>query len=340
MATELSEQQRHTMQWEQGPRNINSSPHKKPAGSSPASSPITKSPITKSPALLSKTSETARLQELARALKRGPAFLDGPNTLVFATGGTRKTQVGAIPAYECELSMPKDPTQIVYSARIADYRRWIPLVCAEQDNGRQRFRDRYTIEVIVPRDGEAIRDAKGMLHAPLEAEIQREWMRTAEAYQRQRKHIQLRNFAAKEPVSTAILLDSLRALPVKNVVLMLDRVCNCKSVNLAAMEAAEKIILEERCDEINAERARQQHQLEVAEGLVPAPKRQASEVGPFGETTDTHDIVYEVVKSGAGKGQTMPIRTWVPKSNLHSVGEEDDYEGPYFDSDRGIDWGN
>ena len=176
--------------------------------------------------------------------------------------------------------------------------------------------------------------------AALEAEIQREWMRTAEALQRQRKHIQLRDFAAKEPVSTGILLDSLRALPIKNVVLMLDKACNCKSVNVAAMEAAEKIILEERGDEITTERARQQHQLEVAEGLVPAPKRQSSEVGPFGETTDTHDVVYEVVKSGAGKGQTMPIRTWVLKSALHSVGEEDAYEGAYFDSGRGIDWGN
>ena len=299
-----------------------------------------KSPIAKSPALLSKTSEIARLQELARSLQRGPAFFDGPNTGVLATNGIRQTQMGAIPACECQLSMPKDLSILVYSARIADYRRWIPLVRAEQDNGRQRFRDRYIIEVILPREGEAIFDAKGFLKAPLDTEVRREWMRTAEALQRQRKHIQRRNFAAKEPVSTAVLLDSLRALPIKNVVLMLDKACNCESVNVAAMEAAEKIILEERGDEITTERARQQHQREVAEGLVPAPTRQSSAGGPFGETTDTHDIVYEVVKSGAGKGQTMPIRTWVPKSALHSVGEEDAYEGAYFDSGRGIDWGN
>jgi hypothetical protein len=301
--------------WDRSIKNSHRFPNR-PTGRSPASiakSPpsLKRSPIT-SPAFFPKTSEIERLHEIANALKRksnGPGFSLEPST-----------------------AARKGPAPVVH-----DYSRWIPLVRAEQDNGRERFRKRLLAEVIVPRCVD-LYDDKGELLAAHEAEIAREWEKTAAAYQRQRKDAELRRYAAKEPVSVETLLDSLRALPIKNVVIMLDSACNQESVNLDAMEAAEKIILEERGDEIDAERARQQHAFEVAEGIAPAPKRQASEVGPFGETADTHDIVYENVKSGAGKGQTVPLRTWVPKSKITPVAEDDLI--PYSDSWHGIDWGN
>ena len=291
--------------------------------------PPNKSSATRSPALLSKTNEVERLYELSRTLKRkgGPAF-------TMTTGGGRQTQVGLIPADECDLPVPRDPNVLVYSTRIEDYRRWIPLVRAEQIDGRQRFRERYIAEVIVPRCGDDLYDDKRKFKAALAEELQREWMRTADAYQRWKKARALRADAAKEPVSTAVLLDSLRALPIQKVVQMLDMQCNAESVNAAAMEAAERIIMQERGDAIAAERARLQHALEIEAGVAPAPKRQASERGPFGETTDTHDIVYVNEKSGAGKGQRMTMRTWVPKST--SVKPTDNDSVPYIDSWRGI----
>ena len=288
-------------------------------------SPQQGSPI-KSPVFLSKTSEIDRLHELSRSLKR-PAF-------DMAAAGGRQTQVGFIPADECDLRVPNNLDGLVYSARISDYRRWIPLVRAEREDGRQRFRERYLADVVVPR-GDDPYDAKGMLRDAIVAEIQREWMRTADAYQRWKKARALRADVAKEPVSTEVLLDSLRALPIQKVVRMLDMQCNSESVNAAAMEAAERIIMQERGDDIAAERARLQHALEVEAGVAPAPKRQASERGPFGETTDTHDIVYVNEKSGAGKGQRMTMRTWVPKSTIAKPTDDDD-SVPYIDSWRGI----
>jgi len=303
-------------------------PNGSPALDTKSSPSLHGSPI-KSPALLSKMGETERLRELTRALKRksGPAFQT-------TTISGRRTQMGLIPIDECDLRVPNDPNVLVYSARIGDYRRWIPLVCAERDDGRQRFRKRYLADVVVPR-GDDLHDAKGMLRTALEEELKREWMRTADAYQASKRRARaLRDQAANEPVSTEVLLDSLRALPIKNVVQMLDKQCNPESVNAAAMEAAERIIMQERGDAIAAERARQQHAFEVAEGIAPAPKRQASERGPFGETLDTHDIVYVNEKSGAGKGQRMTMRTWVPKSTIPESTKDDSV--PYIDSWRGI----
>jgi len=303
-------------------------PNGSPALDTKSSPSLHGSPI-KSPALLSKMGETERLRELTRALKRksGPAFQT-------TTISGRRTQMGLIPIDECDLRVPNDPNVLVYSARIGDYRRWIPLVCAERDDGRARFRKRYLADVVVPR-GDDLHDAKGMLRTALEEELKREWMRTADAYQASKRRARaLRDQAANEPVSTEVLLDSLRALPIKNVVQMLDKQCNPESVNAAAMEAAERIIMQERGDAIAAERARQQHAFEVAEGIAPAPKRQASERGPFGETLDTHDIVYVNEKSGAGKGQRMTMRTWVPKSTIPESTKDDSV--PYIDSWRGI----
>ena len=305
-------------------------PNGSPALDTKSSPSLHGSPI-KSPALLSKIGETERLRELTRALKRkaGPAFQT-------TTISGRRTQMGLIPVDECDLCVPNDPNVLVYSARIDDYRRWIPLVRAERDDGRQRFRERYLADVVVPR-GDDLHDAKGKLHAALEEELQREWMRTADANLAAKRMHVLRKTTAKEPVSTEVLLDSLRALPIKNVVQMLDKQCNPESVNAAAMEAAERIIMLERGDAIAAERARLQHALEVEAGVAPAPKRQASERGPFGETLDTHDIVYVNEKSGAGKGQRMTMRTWVPKSTPDESTTDND-SVPYIDSWRGIEF--
>ena len=291
----------------------------------------TNSPI-KSSVFLSKTSEIDRLHELSRSLKRkgGPAF-------GMAAAGGRQTQVGFIPADECDLRVPNNLDGLVYSARISDYRRWIPLVRAQREDGRQRFRERYLADVIVPRGGDDLYDDKGMLRDAIVAEIQREWMRTADANQAAKRMHLMRTETAKEPVSTEVLLDSLRALPIRKVVQMLDMQCNPESVNAAAMEAAERIIMQERGDAIAAERARLQNELEVEAGVAPAPKRQASEVGPFGETTDTHDIAYVNEKSGAGKGQRITMRTWVPKSTTAKPTDDVD-SVPYIDSWRGVEF--
>ena len=85
-----------------------------------------------------------------------------------------------------------------------------------------------------------------------------------------------------------------------------------KSINRDSEQSARDRVSHERADEIALERER------VAN--LPKPANTArgiggdsSEIGPNGETTDTHDIVYVNEKSGAGKGQRITMRTWVPK---------------------------
>jgi hypothetical protein len=101
----------------------------------------------------------------------------------------------------------------------------------------------------------------------------------------------------------------LRAHSIGQLVIELDTPLDPNSINLASEKEARDIITRERGDEIEIERKR----LAEMPKSANTARDEGSEIGPHGETTETHDIVYVNEKSGAGKGQRITMRTWVPK---------------------------
>lgn len=252
----------------------------------------------------------------------------------------RDSYVGKIPETSCKLPIDDDPDALVFSHRVEDYMDWIPLV-KDTDDGEDRFRKRYTDEVIKPKYGLSSGSAMRSVPVHIEQELQREWKRTKLAYDmdvsRRRAEAErvFRTPASVCSLSTAYYIFELRALPIAQLVSKLDTAPDPKSINLANEQSARELIARERADEIERERER----------MADLPKPDANtargddgEIGPNGETTETHDIVYVNEKSGAGKGQRITMRTWVPKRHI----EDDDKKdlARYYDPWHEIDWGN
>ncbi len=267
------------------------------------SSPSKRSPVT-SPALMKSKRPCFQLSMSMQSMpSAAPKF--------------RKSKVGNIPATCCDLPVDEDADALVFSYRIADYMDWIPLA-QDSDDGETRFRKRYMADVINPDNGLLPGSAMRSVPVHIEKELQREWKRTQLACEMDapRRKVEaeriFRTPAFVCSISTATHLFRLRAHSIAQLVIELDTPIDPKSINRDSEQSARDRVSHERADEIALERER------VAN--LPKPANTArgiggdsSEIGPNGETTDTHDIVYVNEKSGAGKGQRITMRTWVPK---------------------------
>jgi hypothetical protein len=226
----------------------------------------------------------------------------------------RESYTGKIPEISCELPTDDDPDALVFSYRIQDYMKWIPLA-QDSEDGEARFRKRYIDEVVNNKYGPLPGSAMRSVPKHIEQELKREWNRTKLAYDMdapRRKADATRIFrlpASVCSISTASHSFRLRAHSVGQLVIELDTPLDPNSINLASEKEARDIITRERGDEIEIERKR------LAKMPKPAntARDEGSEIGPHGETTETHDIVYVSEKSGAGRGQRITMRTWVPK---------------------------
>jgi len=252
----------------------------------------------------------------------------------------RDSYVGKIPETSCKLPVDDDPDALVFSYRIQDYMDWMPLV-KDTDDGEDRFRKRYTDEVIKPKCGLSSGSAMRSVPVHIEQELQREWKRTKLAYDMDasRRRIEaervFRTPASVCNLSTAYYMFDLRGLPIAQLVSKLDTPLDPKSINLGNEQEARELIARERADEIEIERERL---ADLSNPKANTARGDDGEIGPNGETTETHDIVYVNEKSGAGKGQRITMRTWVPKRRI----EEDDKKdlARYYDPWHEIDWGN
>lgn len=250
----------------------------------------------------------------------------------------RESYVGKIPETSCKLPIDDDPDALVFSYLVEDYMNWIPLV-KDTDDGEDRFRKRYTDEVIKPKYGLSSGSAMRSVPVHIEQELQREWQRTKLAYEmdapRRRAEAErvFRTPASVCNLSTAYHMFELRALPIAQLVSKLDTALDPKSINLANEQSARELIARERADEIEIERKRM---ADLPNPDANTARGDDGEIGPNGETTETHDIVYVNEKSGAGKGQRITMRTWVPKRRIEDDDEKD--LARYYDAWHEIDW--
>ena len=215
-----------------------------------------------------------------------------------------------------------------YGTTEDDYARWLPLMrTMDERERRERFQERWIFDVL-------------SLHHPVLyhelavtpgakwpdtwlSEATREYDRVQSLWHVQRKRQMAEPWVKGQPIATRTYLDQMRFQePAK-----LTRTLAIPEKGLAANEIeARRLVAEERKRELARYRAEREEALAAIERAKaraaeeakeakapPALTRAPSEVGPNGETSETHEKVYSREASGAGKGQTNLLKRWVPR---------------------------
>ena len=235
-----------------------------------------------------------------------------------------RTHCGLQPIADAEIPPPSDPEVVVHSTRVEDYKRWAPIIRCQEDRF-ERFCRRFTADVLVPRYGH---DA--IAQRNIDDELLLEYERTVIAWDLDRRR-RAEKFNIDEFVpfrkSEDVLENRFRMITADDLVTELETHYGLAheaallaregqtappevlAHNARVRTSARATVADERADEVTE--ARQRREQERVAAL--AAERRLREIGPNGETEDTHDRVFSREPSGAGKGQTVLVETWVPK---------------------------